>query len=129
MNKIVALASAKVTTFVPTKNADRARTFYEGTLGLAFRGDDSFALIFDLNGTSLRIVRVENFTPAPFTVLGWDVVDIAPTAKQLRDSGVTFQKYPGLEQDENSVWTSPNGTKVAWFKDPDGNVLSISQAG
>ena len=129
MNKIVALASAKVTTFVPTKNADRARTFYEGTLGLAFRGDDSFALIFDLNGASLRIVRVENFAPAPFTVLGWDIVDIASTAKQLRDSGVTFQKYPGLEQDENSVWTSPNGTKVAWFKDPDGNVLSISQTG
>ncbi|MHB1672811.1 MAG: VOC family protein [Acidobacteriaceae bacterium] len=121
------LASARLVAFLPTNDAERARVFYENRLGLTFRGDDSFALIFEANGTTLRIVRVGDFTPAPFTVLGWQVADIEGTVAWLRENGITFQKYSGLEQDDSDVWTAPGGTKVAWFLDPDGNVLSISQ--
>ena len=120
-------SSSKVVTFVPTKNAEQARLFYEDTLGLTFQSDDAFALVFEQNGTMLRVVRVGNFTPAPFTVLGWDVENIVAAAADLRDRGVAFQKFPGLDQDEAGIWTAPNAARVAWFLDPDGNVLSISQ--
>lgn len=123
------LASAELVAFVPTKDAKRSRIFYETQLGLTFRSDDSFALVFEASGTTLRIVRVEKFTPAPFTVLGWNVAEIQVTVAQLRDRGVTFQKYPWLEQDESGIWAAPDGTRVAWLTDPDGNVLSISQGG
>ena len=127
MTKPNDLVSAKLVAFLPTRDAERARAFYESRLGLTFLNDDSFALIFNANGTMLRIVRAGNFTPAPFTVLGWHVADIVGTVAQLRERGIAFQNFPGLEQDENDVWTAPGGTKVAWFLDPDGNVLSISQ--
>ena len=121
------LACCEVVAFVPTKDANAARAFYEGQLGLTFVSDDSFALMFEANGTTIRVVRVEDFHPAPFTILGWKVADIGETVARLGASGIAFRKYPWFEQEENGIWTAPGGTRVAWFADPDGNVLSISQ--
>jgi catechol 2,3-dioxygenase-like lactoylglutathione lyase family enzyme len=127
MKKSASLKTAKVIGFVPTKDAVKARSFYEGVLGLRFVSDDEFALVFDANGTMLRIVRVQDFKPFPFTLLGWQVSGIEEVAAELRQKGVKFEKYPGMEQDKLGIWTAPGGAKVAWFKDPDGNVLSVSQ--
>jgi catechol 2,3-dioxygenase-like lactoylglutathione lyase family enzyme len=112
---------------VATTDPARARVFYEETLGLRFVADEDFALVFDCAGIPLRIARVESFTPQPFTVLGWQVHDIVATLEVLSSRGVTFERYPGLEQDLLGVWTSPSGARVAWFKDPGGNTLSLTQ--
>jgi len=96
-------------------------------LGLTFVADDGVALVFDLAGTALRIARVDSFTPHPFTVLGWRVADVATTVTALERRGVRFERYAGLEQDALGIWLSPAGARVAWFKDPDGNVLALSQ--
>jgi catechol 2,3-dioxygenase-like lactoylglutathione lyase family enzyme len=120
--------TAKVIGFIPTRDAGRARTFYESTLGLRFVHDTTFALIFDSNGTTIRIVRVPEFTPFPFTLLGWEVPDIDAAVAGLTAKGVQFARYSFLEQASNGVWTAPgNIAKVAWFPDPDGNLLSLSQ--
>jgi catechol 2,3-dioxygenase-like lactoylglutathione lyase family enzyme len=121
------LAQCPLIAFIPTTNAARARLFYENILGLRFVSDDPFALVMEANGTMIRITRVENFTPAPFTILGWKVDDIHHTATEMIGKGVQFARYGFLEQTPEGIWTSPDGTKVAWFPDPDGNVLSISQ--
>jgi catechol 2,3-dioxygenase-like lactoylglutathione lyase family enzyme len=121
------LNKAKLCAFVPTKDAERARAFYQQTLGLHFVRDDDFALVFDLTDTMLRVVRVHELTPAPFTILGWNVDDIARTAAALGERGVKLERFPGMSQDAHGIWTAPSGDKVAWFKDPDGNVLSIAQ--
>jgi catechol 2,3-dioxygenase-like lactoylglutathione lyase family enzyme len=113
--------------FIPTKDAARARAFYEDTLGLRFISDDSFALVMEANGTMLRIVRVGDFAPQPFTILGWEVTDIEATVTAMTGKGVQFSRYGFLEQSANGVWTAPGGAKVAWFLDPDGNTLSLSQ--
>lgn len=96
-------------------------------LGLTFVADDGVALVFDLAGTMLRIAHVDTFTAQPFTVLGWRVEDVARTVLALEQRGVTFERYSGLDQDGLGVWLSPAGARVAWFKDPDGNVLALSQ--
>jgi catechol 2,3-dioxygenase-like lactoylglutathione lyase family enzyme len=122
------LATAKLIAFIPTRNADRARAFYETTLGLRFVQDDQFALVMDSNGTMVRIVRAPEFTPFPFTLLGWDVPDIDVAVNDLSARGVQFHRYGFLEQSPTGIWTAPGGAaKVAWFPDPDGNLLSISQ--
>jgi len=122
------LATAKLVAFVPTRDAARARAFYETILGLRFLHDDNFALVFDSNGTTLRIVRAPDFTPFPFTLLGWDVPDIDAAVTILTGKGVTFHRYSFLEQSPNGVWTAPgNAARIAWFPDPDGNTLSLSQ--
>ena len=121
------LAGASPIALVATTDAERARAFYEGTLGLRFVADEDFALVFDLGGVPLRIARVESLTPQPFTVLGWRVDDIEATVETLGGRGVVFERYPGLEQDPTGVWTSPGGARVAWFRDPDGNTLSLTQ--
>ncbi len=113
-------------TFLPTTDGDAARAFYEGVLGLTFVEDQGFALVFDLGGTPLRITRVESFTPQPFTVLGWAVDDLEGTIRELTDRGVTFERFAQLDQDDLGIWTSPGGTRVAWFRDPDGNTLGLS---
>ena len=115
--------------FVATRDPVRARRFYEGTLGLPFHGDDGLALKFDLAGIPLRVSKVHRFAPAAHTVLGWEVPDISARVAALAAAGVQFEKYAGFEQDAAGVWTSPDGTKVAWFKDPDGNILSLAQHG
>src|SRR6185437_4347422 len=118
----------KLIGFIPTRNADRARAFYEITLGLRFVSDDNFALVFDSNGTTIRIVRAPEFTPYPFTLLGWDVPDIDDAVADLAAKGVEFSRYSFLKQAPNGVWTAPdNAARVAWFADPDGNILSLSQ--
>jgi catechol 2,3-dioxygenase-like lactoylglutathione lyase family enzyme len=121
------LKSAELVAFVATTDFKRARDFYEGVLGLRFVRDDSFALVFDCAGTTLRIAKVRDVDPQEYTALGWHVDDIRATAAALKSRGVEFIIIPGFRQDDLGVWTSPNATKVAWFKDPDGNTLSLSQ--
>lgn len=120
----------KLVAFVSTTDTRRARAFY-GTdlaiLGLRLVSDDDFALVFDANGTVLRISKVETLAPAPFTVLGWEVADLAKTTARLRESGVTFERYAEMDQDEHGIWLAPGGGRVAWFKDPDDNLLSITE--
>lgn len=117
----------RVVTFLITRDADSALRFYRDTLGLKFEHDDGFALVFDLDGVMLRIGRAREFTPAQHTVLGWESANIAATVDELAAKGVAFNRYENMGQDERGIATFPNGDKVAWFKDPDGNVLSISQ--
>ncbi|WP_263419801.1 VOC family protein [Terriglobus albidus] len=121
------LGSQSIIAFIPTKDFRKARNFYEQTLGLRFVSDDGFALVFDANGVMLRIAKASEFKPQPFTILGWKVDDIGGFASQLSAKGITFERYSFLQQDGMGIWTSPDGAKVAWFKDPDGNLLSISQ--
>jgi catechol 2,3-dioxygenase-like lactoylglutathione lyase family enzyme len=123
----VTLRKSKIIAFVPTKNAAGARRFYESTLGLRFLRDDRFALVFDAGGTMLRVVKVAEYTPAPFTIVGWEVADVEAVARKLARMRVALQRYEGMQQDRLGIWTSPDGSRVAWFKDPDGNLLSISQ--
>jgi catechol 2,3-dioxygenase-like lactoylglutathione lyase family enzyme len=121
------LASAKVVAFLATSDAARAKAFYGEVLGLRLLSEDGFAVVFDANGTTLRVAIVQDVVPAPYTVLGWDVDDIAATAQRLSVAGVDFERYAWLQQDELGIWSAPSGAKVAWFKDLDGNVLSLSQ--
>lgn len=123
------LSSTPVVAFVPTTNASLARDFFENKLGLKFVRDDSFALVFELSGAMLRVGRVDpkTFRPQPFTILGWDVKDVASAVRELKIKGVQFARFDFVEQDADDVWTAPGGAaKVAWFTDPDGNVLSVS---
>jgi catechol 2,3-dioxygenase-like lactoylglutathione lyase family enzyme len=120
------LGAARLVAFVPVADAGRARAFYVDVLGLTVVEDTPFALVCDANGTTVRITPVSDLSPQPFTVLGWAVDDIAATGRALVDAGVALLRFDGMEQDELGVWTTPGG-RVAWFNDPDGNVLSISQ--
>jgi catechol 2,3-dioxygenase-like lactoylglutathione lyase family enzyme len=122
------LREQQVIAFVATSDPDRAKTFYRDTLGLRLVFEEiPFALVFDANGIMLRVSIVKKLSPAAFTVLGWQVPNIKAAAKTLTKAGVQFARYPGMQQDELGIWNSPNGAKVAWFKDPDGNTLSISE--
>jgi catechol 2,3-dioxygenase-like lactoylglutathione lyase family enzyme len=121
------LASGKMVGFVPTTDYDRTRAFYEGKLGFDFVSLDQFALVMSAGGQKIRIAKVPNFTPLQGTVLGWEVKDIQAVATWLRDRGVTLEKYPFAQDRELGIWTAPSGDKVAWFKDPDGNILGVSQ--
>jgi catechol 2,3-dioxygenase-like lactoylglutathione lyase family enzyme len=119
------LADAQVQAFLATTDVPRARAFFDGVLGLRLLSEDPFAFVFDANGTPLRVAFVESLTPQPFTVLGWQVDDLVAAVKALSARGVHFERYPGMEQDELGIW---NVARVAWFKDPDGNTLSLSQS-
>jgi len=121
------LGSCKIVAFAATVNAARAQVFYGDTLGLKFVSEDPFAVVFDVNGTMLRIAIVQELLPAKHTVLGWEVPHIAAVVKDLQRAGVKLERYGFLNQDELGVWHAPSGAKVAWFKDPDGNILSVSQ--
>lgn len=121
------LADAELMGFAATTRPGAARAFYEDTLGLRLVADERDALVFDSGGTVLRVSKVAAFTPMPFTVLGWKVEDISAAVGQLRRAGVSFRVYEGLHQDEDGVCTFPDGTRLAWFQDPDGNVLSLTQ--
>ena len=121
------LSEAKIVAFAATKDGARSRAFYEGVLGLRCQSDDSFAIVFDATGTELRIQKVDGLRPQPHTVLGWSVASIEAAMAELALRGVTFERFAFLSQTASGAWTSPNGAKVAWFKDPDGNLLSLTQ--
>ena len=122
------LAGYPIVAFVLTRDPARAKQFYGETLGLEFVSQDNFAVVFNAHGIMLRISIMPNHTPAQYTVLGWNVPDIKAAAAELTAAGITLEKYGFPGQDEQGIWTPPDGSaKVAWFKDPDGNVLSISQ--
>jgi catechol 2,3-dioxygenase-like lactoylglutathione lyase family enzyme len=121
------LSAGKMMGFVPTKDYDRAREFYERKLGFEFVSLDQYALVMRVGGHMLRIAKIPNFTPLEGTILGWQVADIGAVAAWLKERGVATEKYPFVQDKELGIWTTPNGDKVAWFRDPDGNILSISQ--
>jgi catechol 2,3-dioxygenase-like lactoylglutathione lyase family enzyme len=121
------LGSSPIMAFVSTKDPARAKTFYQDVLGLNFVADEPYALVFEANGTMLRVSKVREINPAPYTILGWKVTDISTTIGELTARGVTFERFAGFPQDELGVMTFPEGAKVAWFKDPDGNMLSLTQ--
>jgi catechol 2,3-dioxygenase-like lactoylglutathione lyase family enzyme len=121
------LAQGKMVGFVPTKDYDKARAFYEDKLDFEFISLDQYARVMSVGGHKIRIAKVSNFTPLQGTILGWEVQDIQAVATWLRDRGVTLEKYPFVQDRDLGIWTTPSGDKVAWFKDPDGNILSISQ--
>jgi len=120
------LAGADLIGFVPVRNAVAARAFYEGTLGLDVLEDTPFALVLDANGTMLRVTPVGEFAVQPFTVAGWKVPDIESTVRGLSEKGLGFTRFDGMSQDELGIWTAPSGDRVAWFRDPDGNTLSLT---
>lgn len=120
------LASGKLTGFIPTKDYDKARAFYVDKLGFDFVSLDQFALVLSLGGHKFRVSKVPNFTPLQGTILGWEVADIEPVVRWLAERGVATEKYPFVQDKELGIWTTPNGDQVAWFKDPDGNILSVA---
>lgn len=124
------LSTAPIIGFVPTLDAARSRAFYEGILGIPFVSDDGFALVFRSGSNMIRIARVQDLTPAVYTILGWEVSDIAAEVTALTAKGLVFARYPFLPPDQIDslgIWSAPGGAKVAWFQDPDGNTLSLSQ--
>jgi len=121
------MMKAKIISFVATVKPETARLFYEKVLGLKFVSEDAFAIVFDVAGTMLRVTKVKELATAGYTVLGWEVADIRAEVEGLVKKGVKFERYPFLEQDELGIWSAPGGAKVAWFRDPDGNVLSLTQ--
>jgi catechol 2,3-dioxygenase-like lactoylglutathione lyase family enzyme len=121
------LAAGKMVGFIPTTDYDKARAFYEGKLGFEFVSIDQFAMVMNAGGHMIRIAKIPNFKPLQGTILGWEAENIAAVAAWLVDRGVTLEKYPFAQDQKLGIWTTPNGDKVAWFKDADGNILSISQ--
>ena len=122
------LADARPVAMITTRDRKAAEAFYADTLGLDRAGDDGFAALFDLAGTTLRLTEVPGYTAAPYPVLGWDVTDIDEVVAELGERGVTMNVYEGLGQDERGIWTAPDGScKVVFFNDPDGNGLSLTQ--
>ena len=113
--------------FVPITDGDRSKAFYADVLGLEFVQDDGFAIVFRSDSNMVRLVRMPGVTPAQFTILGWEASAIEDEVKALTAKGASFVRYSFFEQDALGIWTAPNGNKVAWFTDPDGNVLSLSQ--
>lgn len=121
------LSFTRLMAFVPTRDVKKARSFYEAVLGLRFVSEDQFALVLDANGIMVGVAVVPEFRPQQFTILGWEVSDIKKEAERLQGQGVLFEKYSMPGQDEQGIWSSPSVAKVAWFKDLDGNVLSLTQ--
>ncbi|MDQ6757533.1 MAG: VOC family protein [Bacteroidota bacterium] len=121
------VADNKLKAFVPTINQQKAKAFYKDILELKLLSEDNYALEFDANGTLLRVTTVRELNPHPFTVLGWKVNDISSVIKELNKKGIIFERYSFMQQDEFGIWHAPGGTKVAWFKDADGNILSLDE--
>ncbi|HKW19469.1 MAG TPA: VOC family protein [Terriglobales bacterium] len=119
------LDAAKMTGFLLTTDYDKAKAFFVGKLGFTFVSLDQFALVVDSGENLIRISKIEKFSPLQGTVLGWEVSDINAVVTWLKQNGVTPEKYPFMK--DADVWSAPGGAKVAWFKDPDGNILSLSQ--
>ena len=128
MSTLVTLAQTPIVAFVNIRDPQRAKPFYCDTLGLTLIGEElPFALVFDANGTMLRLAINPQAEPIAGTVLGWRVEKIEESVRQLASAGVVFQRWEFMQQDELGIWTTPTGARVAWFKDPDDNLLSLSQ--
>ncbi|HEY2126465.1 MAG TPA: VOC family protein [Streptosporangiaceae bacterium] len=121
------LESSDVIAFAAATDLDRARAFYQRTLGLTVTEQNDFACVLDAHGTMLRVTAVPKVSPAGYTVLGWRVTDITATVRDLAARGVEFRRYDGMDQDDDGIWTTPGGDQVAWFSDPAGNLLSLTQ--
>ena len=121
------LEDKKLKAFVPTIEPEKEKDFYMNVLGLKLMSEDNYGMEFFTNGGMLRITTVQKLTPQPFTVLGWDVDNLPSVMKSLVQKGVKFERYNFIEQDVVGIWTAPGGVRVAWFKDPDGNLLSLSE--
>jgi catechol 2,3-dioxygenase-like lactoylglutathione lyase family enzyme len=121
------LNNSNLISFAATSDAPTARQFYQEILGLTFVSGDQFALVFEANRTMLRIQLVDQVNPHGYTALGWNVSDIRTEVRTLSRRGVRFSRYEGMNQDEHGIWTSPSGAKIAWFSDPDGNILSLTE--
>jgi catechol 2,3-dioxygenase-like lactoylglutathione lyase family enzyme len=121
------LESSDIVAFVAATDLARARAFYADALGLTLVAEDPYACTFMAHGTIVRVSRVDEIFIAPYTVLGWSVADIAATVRSLTATGVVFQRFESMDQDDLGVWAAPGGARVAWFKDPDGNTLSVTQ--
>lgn len=117
----------QIKAFVPATNLDVSREFYGGRLGLEIVSSDDYGIVARSGGSDLRIAKVDTLSPQPFTILGWNVSDIVDSMTVLSERGVEFVRFDGMEQDSAGVWVAPNGALVAWFQDPDGNLLSVSQ--
>jgi catechol 2,3-dioxygenase-like lactoylglutathione lyase family enzyme len=128
MSQPLRLAKYDLVAFASIVDVERAKQFYRDTLGLTLVAEEPpFALVFDANGTTIRLGMAKSLPPAHGTVLGWEVPDMAAAIGELVEAGVQFERFPPMKQDELGIWTAPGGAKVAWFKDPDGNILSLSQ--
>jgi catechol 2,3-dioxygenase-like lactoylglutathione lyase family enzyme len=128
MSQVTRLGKYNIIGFVNIVDVARAKAFYRDTLGLRLLSEEPpFALVFEANGIMLRLGMAKELPPAHGTVLGWQVPDISATIRELEEAGVRFERYAQLKQDDLGIWTAPTGAKVAWFKDPDGNILSISE--
>ncbi|MGD0938310.1 MAG: VOC family protein [Terracidiphilus sp.] len=128
MSKTFGLGKFNIVGFVTIVDVSRAKAFYRDTLGLRLVMEEPpFALVFDANGIMLRLGMAKEIPPAHGTVLGWQVPEVSASVKSLTEAGVRFERFEGMDQDELGIWTSPTGAKVAWFKDPDGNILSLSE--
>jgi catechol 2,3-dioxygenase-like lactoylglutathione lyase family enzyme len=123
------LSTSKLVCFVATARPVESRRFYQGLLGLPVVEESPFAVVFDANGTELRVQKVHAVTPPPYTMLGWQVLDIETKARQLAENGIVLERYEGFLQDALGIWSTPDGTRVVWFKDPDGHTLSLTQPG
>jgi len=121
------LTEAELVAFVPSEDIDRSRRFYERTLALRLVEQTAFACVFQAPNAQLRVTLVERAARAPYTVLGWQVADLAAMVHELRARGIETRRYDGLVQDELNVWRAPSGAQVIWFEDPDGNLLSLTQ--
>lgn len=120
------LSKARLVGFAATADAARARQFYEGMLGLRVVDDDAFALVVQTGETTIRIQKVKEVSAAPYTLLGWQVDNTTATVRSLAERGVAFERYEGMGQDADGIWRSPSGARIAWFRDPDGNILSLT---
>jgi catechol 2,3-dioxygenase-like lactoylglutathione lyase family enzyme len=121
------LATSPLVAFLATRDAERSRRFYERDLGLPLVEENGFAIVFDVAGTMLRIQKIQRHTPPEHTVLGWRVESIETAVAALGARGVRMERFAGMEQDAAAIWTSPSGARIAWFRDPDGNLLSMTQ--
>jgi catechol 2,3-dioxygenase-like lactoylglutathione lyase family enzyme len=121
------LGSHDIIAFTHTCDRERAKSFYRDTLGLNLISEDPFAMAFDAHGIMLRVASVKALTAAPYAVLGWKVPDIAAAVTELQRAGVAFEHYEGFGQDKLGIWTAPSSAKIAWFKDPDGTTLSLTE--
>jgi catechol 2,3-dioxygenase-like lactoylglutathione lyase family enzyme len=121
------LARSDLIAFAATTDLERSHAFYGSVLGLRRVEASSFANVYDAHGTMLRVTRVDRVVGAPYTTLGWAVSDVDAAIGDLVAAGATFERFPSLEQDEAGIWTAPGGARIAWFRDPDGNTLSLAE--